>query len=250
MPIFLPKSGILDSMLDIPAGNIPGYSGVNKFGRNPNIASGATEEIWDGSATYYFPTTTEITTVGQAADQLAMRDKDVEIQGLDANWDLTVQTATLNATDTSTTVAITTPLIRVFRVKVMTNVVTDQNVVISSDSGLRTFALALAGNNQTLMAIYTVPNDKTAYMTSWYTSVNPATNLDPTAMPIRLWARDNDNSFEKQIKHIHGIISGHVQHFYQPYNKFTQKTDLWFDATPTGKAADVSTGFDLILRNN
>jgi len=65
-----------------------------------------------------------------------------------------------------------------------------------------------------------------------------------------LWARDNDNSFEKQIKHIHGIISGHVQHFYQPYNKFTQKTDLWFDATPTGKAADVSTGFDLILRNN
>jgi len=106
------------------------------------------------------------------------------------------------------------------------------------------------GNNQTLMAIYTVPAGKTAYMTEFYASVNPATNLDPTANPISLWAKDNVNIYAKQIKHVIGLISGAYLHSFNPYNMFSEKTDIFITAQPVGKAADISAGFDLIVVDN
>jgi len=38
-------------LIRIARGQVPGYSHVDKFGSNPAIASGTTEEVWDGIAT-------------------------------------------------------------------------------------------------------------------------------------------------------------------------------------------------------
>jgi len=244
------ENQFIDPALEMARGNVPGLSVINKFGRNDTIASGTTEDIWDGSALYSFPATALMTSISQTTDQVAMRGATIEVQGLDANWDLVVQDATLNASNTTTVVTLTTPLIRVFRMKVQAAVVGDSTIRVHNAGETQDYATITTGNNQTLMAIYTVPNGKTAYMTRWYATVNPATNLDPTSMAVRLWAKDNDNGYERQLKHVEGITEGQHIHTYYPYKKFTQKSDIYIDASPAGKAADVSAGFDLILVDN
>jgi len=241
---------ISDPMLDISMGVKLGYSWVNKFGQNTAVASGGTEEIWDGSTTYTWPTSATITHVRAAVDSATTQGQVVEVQGLDASYVLRIQNATLDGADSTTEVALSPPLIRVFRMKVLDGTASDQDIQAGPTGFASQQAIITAGNNQTLMAIYTIPAGKTGYLVTWYAAINPATNQDPTSMPIRVWARDNTNGYAPQIKHIHGITTGHVQHFYKPYQKYQEKTDIWMTAAPVGKAADVSAGFDIILVEN
>ncbi len=224
-----------------------GITYINKFGHNGDVAIGVEEEIWDGSAAYVFPATALMTSMSQTTDQEAMRGETIEWQGLDADWEMVTQVKTLDATNTTTVVTLDTPMIRVFRGRVLSSIVGDSTIRCHNAGETQDYAIIGTGNNQTLMAIYTVPVGQTAYLTNYYAHVNPGTNLDPTAMPIRLWARDNVNLYAPQIKHIFGLIEGSFQHFFTPHKKFTEKTDIYMTAQPVGKAADVTAGFDIIL---
>ena len=242
-----------DLMLEWAAGNKTGYSTVNKFGRNTAIAANATEDIWDGSAIYTWPSSASVTHIRSAVDSATTQGMVVEVQGLDTNWDLSVQNATLDGTDSTTEVALTTALRRVFRMRVLDSSLADQNIQVGPTGFATQQGVITAGNNQTLMALYTVPNGKTAYMTNYYASLNPAANQDPTTMQIRLWGVDNENGYARQLKHTRGLdadASNMFQHKFEPYYKFTQKTDIYIDGTTVGKAADISAGFDLILVDN
>ena len=232
------------------ASGLNATTGVNKFGRNTAVAIGVEEEVWDGSAAYVYPATALMTSISQTTDQAAMQGETIEIQGLDANWAAVTQNAVLNASDTTTVVTLTTPLIRCFRMKVLSSVVGDSTIRVHNAGETQDYAIISTGANQTQMAIYTVPADKIAYLTCYYAHVNPGTNLDPTSMPIRMWARDNANSYAPQLKHVVGQVSDGFQHFFDPYLRFTEKTDIYLTAQPVGKAADVSAGFDLILADN
>jgi hypothetical protein len=232
--------------IEAASGNNSGMTSINKFGRNEEVDIATEEEIWDGSIAYSFPATALMTSISQTADQAALNGGTIEIQGLDANWDLVTQTATLG-TPSTTVVTLTTPLIRCFRMKVLENVVTTSPIRVHNAGETVDYAIIGVGNNQTQMAIYTVPAGKTAYMTNYYSAVNPATNKDPTSNTIRLWATDNANGYARQIKHVHGLTVGQHQHHFDPYYRFTEKTDIFITATPVFKAADVSAGFDLIV---
>lgn len=54
----------------------------------------------------------------------------------------------------------------------------------------------------------------------------------------------------QQRKDLHGLTVGSLPISYKPYYKFTEKTDIYYIASPVGKAASVSLGFDLMLINN
>ena len=260
--VYIKANILTDYALEVARGNVTGVSQVNKFGRNSNIASGATEEIWDGSVAYVFPATALMTSISQTTDQTAMRGASIEIQGLNAAWEAITQTIALDATDTTTPIVFTAAtdvvlgttgvaMLRVFRIKVLADVVSTSQIRVHNVGETVDYAIIDTGNNQTLMAIYTVPAGKTAYMTSYYAHHNPVTNQDPTSNPIGLWARDKANSYEAQIKHVVGLpTNGGFQHFYNPYTKYTEKTDLYITSSPVGKAADVSAGFDLFLIDN
>jgi len=239
--------------LEVSQGKIDGWSSVNKFGENQDIASGATEDIWDGGGTYVYPTTADITHVSMAVDQTAMRGETIEVQGLDVNWALTVQDVVLDASDTTTAVALTTALLRIFRMKVNANVVTDQDLAAHNLGDTQDYAIILAGNNQTLMSLYTVPAGKTAYIVKFYVSQSRATNKDPDAVNVRSWARDNVNGYEFQLKHSMNLASGGVTAFERTFGiplKMGEKTDLKMSATAIGDIAFVSAGFDLYLLDN
>ena len=244
-----------DVMLEIPAGNVTGYSSVNKFGENPDITAGTTEDIWSGGGTYVWPTTADITHIRQAVDQAAMRSGTIEVQGLDTDFVLTVQTVDLDATNTTTPVALTTALKRVFRMKVFENVVTDQDIELRNVGGGTTYAVIAAGYNQTLMALYTIPAGKTGYMTAYYADNVPTASKVPDSVDIDMWMADRANGYEFQIKHMRGITPGNsgFRHEFKPYYKITEKTDIKISAYVNGGVDDngnVHAGFDIILVDN
>jgi hypothetical protein len=239
--------------LESARGRIEGFSSISKFGRNSDIAAGATEDIWDGSALYVFPATALITSMSQTANQAGLVGGTIEWQGLDENWNLITQKVDLDGANTTTVITFPKPFRRIFRGKVLENVVSTSPIRAHNAGETQDYAIIGTGNNQTLMAIYTVPANCTAYLHSYYGNMNPATNKDPTTMNVRLWARDNGNSYERQLKHILGLdadATSHFSHGFEPPLRFTQKTDIYIDGTTVGKAADISAGFDLQLIEN
>jgi hypothetical protein len=237
-----------DCGLEITKGALLGHSSINKFGRNSAVASGGTEEIWDGSAAYVFPATALMTSISQTADQAAMRSADIEIQGLDANWAAVTQTATLDGTLTTTVVTLTTPLIRCYRMRVLANVVGDSPIRVHNAGETQDYAIISSGNNQTEMAIYTTPANTKAYITNYYAHHNPTVGQTFTSNTVNLWGTDNANSYAKQVKHTLGVAAdGSFQHHFSPYLSFDEKTDIYITSSPVSAAADMSAGFDLIL---
>ena len=246
-----------DPSLDIPTGLYDTTFSVNKFGGGFESAADTTTDVWDSGATvpvYPYPATALITKLGQTADQVAMRGQNIEIQGLDANWDLVVQIKALDATDTSTLVDLATPLIRVFRKKVLANVVADSDIFTEDTALANLYSIISAGNNQTLMALYTVPNGYTAYMTNYYISVvnEKGANKTPVGTDVRVWASDRDNSYEFQLKHAMSLAqnSDRPRHDFNPYYKFGQKTDIKITTYCISEPGWVYAGFDLIVVEN
>lgn len=243
---------VSDLSLEISKGAVTGHSAVNKFGANLSVTADTTEDVWDGGGTYSFPATALITKVSQKVNQAAMVGATINVQGLDANWALVIQDVALDGADTTTPVVLTTPLIRAFRMKVMANIVGDQIISAHNTANNLDYAIITAGNNQTLMAIYTVPAGKTAYMTGLFFSNIDATAKTPTSTTFKLWAADRANSYEFQLKHMDAIpeAGNGRQHSFNPYYKFTEKTDIKVSASPLDQDASVHSGFDLILIDN
>lgn len=248
----MPNEPSRDFLFQIARGKINGAFHVNKFGQNANVADGVQEEIWDGSAAYVFPSSATITRVSQTSDQVALRGETVEVQGLDTNWNAVTQTVDLDGTLSTTPVALTTALRRVYRARILSATVADSTVRVHNTAESQDSAVIGTGNQQTLMAMYTVPDNHTAYLTSYYAVVNPGVG-NPTSLPIKLWGVDNVNGYAKQIKHTLGLdldFTAHLQHNFNPYYVFGERSDIYITATPTGAAADVSAGFDLVVIKN
>lgn len=241
-----------DLSLEIAAGNVTGRASINKFGENLTITKNTTEDIWDGGGTYSFPSTADITHISQAVDQVAMRAAVIEVQGLDTNWAQVTQTKALDGSNTTTAVALNTALRRVFRMRVLANVVGAQDISAKNVGGGTVYATIQTGNNQTLMAIYTVPAGKTAFMTNYFGDQIPdnAGIQDPNRVEYKIWAADRDNGYEFQLTHSKATTAAksEFQHFFNPYLQFAQKTDIKMTGTPSSdKDGHVHAGFDLIL---
>lgn len=238
-----------DIFLSIPSGRIPHTSWVNKFGRNADVDA-AQEEVWDGGGTYAWPTTASITHIKSAADSAATQGMTIEVQGLDANWNRVTQTATLNAVDSTTEVELTTPLIRCFRMKNTSAVDNDQAIQAGPTGFASVQAQITIGYNQTLMALYTIPNGYTGYCVNVWGNGNKVVTTG--AADITFWARSFGGVFRVQ-RTIGSQVSGSTgfQHFFTPYAKYSQKTDLKMTAIgSSGTNHDISAGFDLILLEN
>jgi len=241
-----------DLMKEIPKGSFSSLSVINKFGSNPNISDGQIWEVWDGGSAYTWPTTDSITHIRSAVDSATTQSVVVEVQGLDTNYDLVIQNVTTDGTDSTTEVALTTALRRVFRMKVLDNSVMDQDLWVGPTGFASKQAIIQAGNNQTLMAIYTVPAGCTAYITNYYCDYVRTSAKDPDGIDFHIWFRDNSNGYAPQLKHEKGIPkqAPGFQHFFKPYYKATEKTDIYITGNPNGKPADCHAGFDIILETN
>jgi hypothetical protein len=255
--------------LAISEGNVTGKTFVHKFGEAPDFDTTDGEvTVWDGAndgglnqMVYVWSTTAAIDSISSSN---AGDTQTVQLQGLDANWTLTTQTVTLNG---QTRVALTTPLLRVFRGKNSSttafagNIYVYENTAITAGVPNDTTKVRLNinnGNNQTLMAIYTVDSEKTGYMRDWYASTAGASKSSQYI--IRLWAREYIEASNAwgawQLKHISSISdtgTSYIQHKYEEPEAFSAKVDIMMtvQATESGASeAAVSAGFDIVLVDN
>ena len=110
------------------------------------------------------------------------------------------------------------------------------------------YAIIQIGNNQTLMALYTIPNGKTGYLlqgTNSLVTTNRAYSIDG-----RLTMRPYGGVF--QLKKTFGLESDGtsymVQHFPLPA-KIGQKTDIRVSAISSATGG-VNTTFEILLIDN
>lgn len=152
----------------VTLGLVPGVSVIDKFGVNELITTATDpEDVWEGGGVYTYDADGTAPIVSIASDD-ASDDQIISILGLDISGDEVSQTKTLQGT---TRLALDTPLWRVYRVQNdgtsdlagTVFVYTGTGAVPSvGDPEIR--AIIDNGNNQTLMALYTVPRGKVAFL--------------------------------------------------------------------------------------
>lgn len=128
-----------------------------KFGFRAGVGT-VEETVWDAGGLYQYPNsalTMTASSVGGATDQ----GVEVTITGLNSEWKEVTQVATLGADGTA---LLATPLIRCFRGFVSGSQEPTGDIDISS--GGTVYARITLGDNQTLMAVYTVPAGFSAYI--------------------------------------------------------------------------------------
>lgn len=229
----------LSDGLAIAKGFVHRFSHINKFGYNPTIGSNF-ETVWDGSNNYSYPATAG--TIQATSTDGNDTGATLVVSGLDENYETAEETITVGG-DRGTT-----NFIRVFRAFVATpgtGQTTNVGIITilhtQSDSTDTTVAKILAGNGQTLMAVYTVPAGKQAYIKKFQGSIGK----DKEAQFIGL-ARPFGGAFRVQGQWITSGVP--ITYDYPVPLKFGEKTDFEVrvkaDATTSGGAI-----FDIILED-
>lgn len=155
-----------DFILKVSQGLIPGHRIVDKFGENPDVDTTTfPEDIWEAGGVYNYDADGTAPIVSVISDNIADTGP-ILIVGLDIDGYRVVQTVTLNGT---TRVPLTTALFRVYRMIYLgsTDLVGVAYCYVGT-GGVPVLADIRAiidnGNNQTLMALYTVPKGEVAFL--------------------------------------------------------------------------------------
>ena len=228
---------------------VPGYKGLSKFGHD-STATNSDIEVWDGSAVYVYPSTATTAYISSSA---AGDTQVYEIHGINEEWD----EVSVNVTASGVTfVAIPGLWMRIFRVKNMgatdnagTIYVSSDNTDVGGDGVPDNLADIMAqitiARNQTLMCIWAVPKNFTAFVTQFYASTSAATTK---TVEIVLWTRPFGGVF--QAKKVFSIHSGTTQEIVFPFPlPVDGKSDIRITANASG-ASEVSAGFDLYYRQD
>lgn len=248
--------------LAIAKGDVTGHSFVHKFGNAPDFDTTDGEvTVWDGAEDgaswelmdYVYSTTADIDSISSSS---AGDTQDIVIQGLDSNWELVTQTATLNG---QTRVALTTPLIRVFRAYNDNSTETVGHVFVFvngtltggvPDTNADIRAVIDPENQQTEMAVYTIPAGKTGYMRDWYMATSGGSKTSNYV--VKLKSRNFGKIFRtKHTSALEAAAPSPYQHKYEEPEVFAEKTDIEMTvesiASPAATENAVSAGFDIVL---
>lgn len=235
---------------------------VHKFGDATDIDIGDDNVvIWDGSCDflsgpkivdYTFSASADITRITSSDDGDAT---DVEIQGLDSNWDYCSQIVTLTG---QTDAILSTPLIRVTR---MINVGssdisgtvylrTEGSTVTSGtpDDTTSVRAIIKNGDNQTAMAIYSVPRGHRMFVVHGWSTLSRKNNGIARVTISR-------RSFGGVFRVIHRISlnSSGTSTDHRIYTipiVIEEKEDLIYKASVEGNNTGVAAGFHALIMKN
>lgn len=241
--------------ISISRGEVDGYSYVQKFGRNPTIASGIQEVIWDQADATYTYESSAVTLYASSSN--TNDDETIEVQGLDANWQLQTVNVIVNG---FVSVALSGTWRRVFRAKNISSTTPEGDIYISTDSdagadgipdtATQIKAKIIQGNNQTNMAIYTIPAGYKGYLSAWYISMLRTSGVTAVAADVDIFRRTFGGVFRStQPIGIQNTGEG-IHNFLFPVPiELAPKTDIEVRAQPTA-AADVAAGFTVLLIRN
>ncbi len=235
----------VDSMpgLSIPIRNNPDQTFVQKYGFNEDldaVTNGHEQTIWSAGGVYPWEALDAPQTLLITSTSVTDTDINISIQGLNDNWELVTETVTLLGTNTATVPGMWRRIFRAFVDDVTP--VTGDVVFVTSDTNAIVAEIMLE-EQQTLMAIYTVPAGYTAYLTCFESSVSR--NED---MLLRLRIREFGGVFRTQ--HIAQVYEAPYLYNYDVYKPLAEKTDIELTGSPTNNNVSAHGAFDLILIKN
>ena len=226
--------------LDCARGAIPNVTCVHKFGRNEDIDTAADEDIWTNGGTYTFPTGAE--TLNVVSDDANDDDGDtgartIRIIGLDASFAEQTETVTLNGTSNVVTA---NSYLRVNRAQIVTAGSSGHNegtVTLTQSSS----ALVLAGitptNNQTQLALYTVPDGYTCYLRSVAVFAGKQAAASVT---FSLFVRPENEVFQLRGTYAVHTQGGGIDVMLETPNLLPEHTDMKFRANTTANNVQAS----------
>ena len=157
--------------LQVARGQITGHKSLFKFGNNADI-NGSLESIWSHGGIYVYPTSAiqmKVSSSDANDTALGTGARTIVVSGLDANYNEISETVTLAG---QTVVLTTNTFIRVFRAFVVTagssntaaGTIYVGDGTVTAGVPATVYAEIPLGENQTLMAIWTVPAGYTFFV--------------------------------------------------------------------------------------
>jgi len=247
-PVIRTEGGDIYNSINLPAG----FGQIHKFGAVPSMSQNTGGTIWDENDTIYPWATIDANGVltvsvvepnNEASTSTAHDGSSVEIQGLDGDYNLQIETVTISGSSATTT----NNFKRVFRARFIAATGFDPNTKrILIKSGVTTVAKILEDVGQTLMSVYTIPAGFTGYLM----------RLDVTAQgtatgTFKLFARPGGvGSF--QVKHTAEVngVGGPYQLEYPIPQSFPEKTDMDARMLTLSNNGRYTCTFDILLVDN
>lgn len=250
--------------LEVARGNINGTSSIDKFGRSNDVDSGDMVDIWDGAGLTYqqdewiAPTQARIHNVASTSGQDTLGGNganQVKLYGL-TSWTEPETSEVINLSGT-TDVETQNAYVIIHRAKVISQGSNDipntGDIIFEAQTDLTDTAIILAGEGQTQMAIYGIPEGVNMYMNSFYMSIlrrSLGTSEAHADMNLLVNEYPEENTESYIIKHSLGIGtrgSNPTQHFFVPQKKFEGPAIIKLQAVGSANNLDVSGGFDAYL---
>jgi len=233
--------GSFPYFLQVSRGLIAGHKRVFKFGYNGDIDD-SEETIWDVGGLYAYPASA-VTMTATSSSGATDEDVEVTIQGVDASYNELSETVTLNSSGTATT---TGSFLRVYRAFVSSDTASAGNITIAN--GGTTYAYISAADQQTLMALWTVPAGYTAYL--FQVDTTAFTVQNNKVATIRMLTRELNGVFRTQNKF--DLFEGSYHLDITCPQPIPEKTDIEFRAIADSSNADlrVAASFDIIYIEN
>ena len=237
--------------LQVARGQIAWHYDVHKFGFNSDIDD-SLETVWAQGGLYsYLAAATQLSVSSSSTDDTSAGTgaRTVTLFGLDADYNEISETITLNG---QTAVTTTNSYLRIFRMVVNSAGSGGENAgVIYAGTGTVTsgvpankYATIAIGDNQTLMALWTVPANHTAYLLQ--TDVTVATTQNNKYCTASLVARPYGEVF--QVKDRFVKAESQTTLTYSLPLEFEEKTDIEYRAIGDSAGADIaiSAAFEII----
>jgi len=233
--------GSFPYFLQVSRGLIAGHKRVFKFGYNGDIDD-SEETIWDVGGLYAYPSSA-VTMTATSSSGATDEDVEVTIQGVDASYNELSETVTLNSSGTATT---TGSFLRVYRAFVSSGTASAGSITIAN--GGTTYAYISAADQQTLMALWTVPAGYTAYL--FQVDTTAFTVQNNKVATIRMLTRELNGVFRTQNKF--DLFEGSYHLDITCPQPIPEKTDIEFRAIADSSNADlrVAASFDIIYIEN
>lgn len=222
--------------LQVARGQIPGHKHIFKFGVNPTVQN-VEETVWEVGGLYVHPSSAVTMTIASAS---GATDNGViiTISGLDSDYNEQSETVTLAGSGTATT---TKSFLRVNRGFVVGPQAPVGSVTVAN--GGVTYAY-INGDNQTLMAVWTIPAGYEGFITRL--DVTVLTEQNNKFGNIRLVTKEQGGVFRTQ--ETFSVEQGPISLAYSIPIRIPEKTDIEYRAIASSSQANlrVSAAFELI----
>jgi len=233
--VFVNASGELmqSSNLAIAAGQVSGRSAVNKFGVNPDVdTTSDPEDIWGGATALWVPPTTArthqiaSTSTADDGDPAGTGAHSITITGLDANFAVQSEEIELNGTTDVPTANTYTRIYRMFITAAGSGGTNAGTITATADTDSTVTAQITIGVGQTGMAIFSVPDGKSFYLSMLATTVLGVGATTIADMRLIQTTGIDGSTAANRVRHFWSADRGAAAITFDPPKKFDGPCDV------------------------